>query len=179
MKKTDTRIPDRAVTGMDRNLYTAWQAINSGMAGSFSVVILAVFPLVYRDYYFDILNYKTEFYYKSVLIFAAVFVLVNAVIAFLAAYLNRGAVRLGGPRLKAADWAMLAFVSAAILSTIQSDYAEAALWRRGTVFGADSHCSLWLHLLCHKQESEAEAVVSGSVSGGGNAGLHHRDFAIF
>ena len=57
MKKTDTRIPDRAVTGMDRNLYTAWQAINSGMAGSFSVVILAVFPLVYRDYYFDILNY--------------------------------------------------------------------------------------------------------------------------
>ncbi len=128
MKKTDTGIPDCAVTGMDRNLYTAWQAINSGMAGSFSVVILAVFPLVYRDYYFDILNYKTEFYYKSVLIFAAVFVLVNAVIAFLAAYLNRGAVRLGGPRLKAADWAMLAFVSAAILSTIQSDYAEAALW---------------------------------------------------
>lgn len=128
MKKTDTGIPDSAVTGMDRNLYTAWQAINSGMAGSFSVVILAVFPLVYRDYYFDILNYKTEFYYKSVLVFAAVFVLVNAIIAFLAAYLNRGAVRLGGPRLKAADWAMLAFVSAAILSTIQSDYTEAALW---------------------------------------------------
>lgn len=92
------------------------------------MVILAVFPLVYRDYYFDILNYKTEFYYISVIVFAAVFVLVNVIFVCLAVYLYRGDARLGGLRLNAADWAMLAFVSAALISTLRSDYVEAALW---------------------------------------------------
>ena len=136
MGKTDTRTTDgrtgrvthTKMTGRGRNLYPAWRTINSWTAGIFSMVILAVFPLVYRDYYFDILNYKTEFYYKSVMVFAAVFVLVNVIFVCLAVYHNRGDARFGGLRLKAADWAMLAFVSAALISTVQSDYAEAALW---------------------------------------------------
>lgn len=136
MGKTDTRatdsrtgtVTDINMTDRDRNLYTAWRTINSGTAGIFAMVILAVFPLVYRDYYFDILNYKTEFYYKSVMVFAAVFVSVNVIFVCLAVYRNRGDARLGGLRLKAADWAMLAFVSAALISTLQSDYAGAALW---------------------------------------------------
>ena len=138
MGKTDTRIMDSreadsraaqsSMMNRDRNLYTAWRTVNSGIAGIFAMVILAVFPLVYRDYYFDILNYKTEIYYKSVMVFAAVFVLVNVIFLFLAIYLNRGAARLGGQPLKAVDWAMLAFVSAALISTIQSEYIGAALW---------------------------------------------------
>lgn len=43
----------------------------------FAITIIGVFPLVFRDYYFDILNFKTIFYYKTVIILAVVFLIVN------------------------------------------------------------------------------------------------------
>ena len=43
--------------------YSAWRGMNSGLAGIFAITIIGVFPLVFRDYYFDILNFKTIFYY--------------------------------------------------------------------------------------------------------------------
>ena len=42
--------------------YSAWRGMNSGLAGIFAITIIGVFPLVFRDYYFDILNFKTIFY---------------------------------------------------------------------------------------------------------------------
>lgn len=45
----------------------------------FAIIIIGVFPLAFRDYYFDILNFKTFFYYKVVIIFAVVFLMVNVI----------------------------------------------------------------------------------------------------
>ena len=111
-----------------RNLYTAWRSLNSVMAGIFSVVITAVFPLVYGDFYFDILNYKTMFYYTAVVIFAVVFIIVNAALIYLDRYLHRRGLNLTWWDLRASDWAMLLFLAAAVISTFQSEYFEASLW---------------------------------------------------
>lgn len=51
----------------------------SFFTGIFLIAILFVFPLYYRDYYFDILNVKYRFYYVSVLAMAAC-VLVTAIV---------------------------------------------------------------------------------------------------
>ena len=58
--------------------HSAWKRMNSGLAGAFAAVIIGVFPLVFRDFYFDILNFKTHFYYWVVISFAAMFLVVNA-----------------------------------------------------------------------------------------------------
>ena len=36
--------------------HSAWKNTNCALAGVFAVIIIGVFPLVFRDYYFDILN---------------------------------------------------------------------------------------------------------------------------
>ena len=66
--------------------YSAWRGMNSGLAGIFAITIIGVFPLVFRDYYFDILNFKTIFYYKTVIILAVVFLIVNGTFLILSRY---------------------------------------------------------------------------------------------
>ena len=68
--------------------YSAWKRMNSGLAGAFAAVIIGVFPLVFRDFYFDILNFKTHFYYWVVISFAAMFLVVNAAFLILSIYLG-------------------------------------------------------------------------------------------
>ena len=121
--------------------HCAWQRANSGLAGAFAAVIIGVFPLVFRDYYFDILNFKTQFFYWVVIIFAAAFLMVNAAFLILSIYLGclRDPVR--GRRIDASDWSMLDFILIAGISTLQSVFPAAAL------LGSDGRFSgllLWI-----------------------------------
>ena len=117
-------------TGVLNNagFHSAWKSTNSGLAGFFAVIILGVFPLVFRDYYFDILNFKTIFYYRVVITFAALFLMVNGIFFILSIYL--GCVRNPGRKrlFNAADWSMLDFVLIAGISTLQSASPVAALF---------------------------------------------------
>ena len=108
--------------------HSAWKSTNSGLAGFFAVIILGVFPLMFRDYYFDILNFKTYVYYRVVITFAALFLTVNGIFLILSICL--GCVRTPGRRrlFNAADWSMLDFILIAAISTLQSAAPAAALF---------------------------------------------------
>ena len=121
--------------------HSAWKSTNCALAGVFAVIIIGVFPLVFRDYYFDILNFKTYFYYRVVIIFAAVFLMVNGIFLSLSIYL--GCVRNPGRNrlFNAADWSMLDFILIAGISTLKSASPAAAL------LGSDGRFSgllLWI-----------------------------------
>ena len=51
-----------------KKLLEAWRKFNSFVAGIFTVLIISVFPLVFHDYYYDILVAKYVFYYGSVIL---------------------------------------------------------------------------------------------------------------
>lgn len=50
----------------------SWEKTNGVIAGIFTLIVIAAFPLVFRDYYFDILRVKYAFYYGTVLLMLAV-----------------------------------------------------------------------------------------------------------
>lgn len=132
---------DKSVGAVNNErFYSAWKSINSGLAGFFAVIVIGVFPLVFRDYYFDILNYKTYFYYRTVIFFAFIYVIANGIFLILATYL--GCERMGGrERLHAADWSLLDFILIAGISTLQSESPVAALLG---VDGRFSGLLLWI-----------------------------------
>lgn len=107
--------------------HSAWKNTNCALAGVFAVIIIGVFPLVFRDYYFDILNFKTYFYYRVVIIFAAVFLMANGIFLSLSIYL--GCVRNPDRNrlFNAVDWSMLDFILIAGVSTLKSVSPVAAL----------------------------------------------------
>ena len=63
-------------------LIVSWKRANEIITGFFIVAILAIFPLVFYDYYFDILDVKYMFYYGSVILFTVV-ILITAFIYML------------------------------------------------------------------------------------------------
>ena len=107
--------------------HSAWRGMNSGLAGIFAITIIGVFPLVFRDYYFDILNFKTIFYYKTVIILAVVFLIVNGTFLILSIYLGCDRTAGRGRQICASDWSMLDFILIAGISTLQSATPAAAL----------------------------------------------------
>ena len=58
------------------------EKIYSGMIAIFMCIILAVFPLYYRNYYFDILVAKYQFYWISAVILLVLCLLVSLVLCF-------------------------------------------------------------------------------------------------
>ena len=54
-------------------LIVSWKRTNEIIASIYIVAILAIFPLVFNNYYYDILRVKYMFYYSSVI---ALFVLI-------------------------------------------------------------------------------------------------------
>lgn len=118
----------------ENNLILSWKKINTYIAGIFAVLILAVFPLAFRHFYFDILTAKYQYYYVGVITTAVVMIMVALF------FLYRDKHEYGGEnikriirtfsirKLKAADWAMLAFVLMATISTSQSEYLYESFW---------------------------------------------------
>ena len=130
------------------NLIELWRKTNSHIAGLFTVIILAVFPLAFRNFYFDMLSAKYQFYYVSVIILTLVMLLTGMLFLW---RVNHTSDRMDGNSsffvfsirdLKAVDWAMLAFVVMVTISTFQSEYFYESFWGN-----EGRYCGLFLILL--------------------------------
>lgn len=95
----------------------------------FLVLILGIFPLVFHDYYFDILPTKYMYYYITALTMA-----VLLIITMLFRNWGLGKKKVGDvlrsvtKSLWWSDWALLAFLAAATISTLCSKYIVASFW---------------------------------------------------
>lgn len=91
--------------------------------GCFVLVVLCIFPLVYHDYYYDILETKYLFFCLSVILM---------VIAILLYGLIKGKIRINIEKfihtLTIPDWALLSFLGIAAISTVCSEYRFEAFW---------------------------------------------------
>ena len=112
----------------------SWNKASSRLAAVLAVLIMVGLPLVFQDYYFNILQVK-YWYYCGVVIAAAVIYVIMAVI-----FWNRDRKWCDGALLKGlksnlslksltvAEWAMLAFLLASAISTLQSEYVYESFW---------------------------------------------------
>lgn len=130
------------------NLISDWKRINSIVVGVFTLLILAGVPVIFRDYYFDILTFKYHFYCAVVILMVLVLLIVAIIFINIdnrnyegknrAAIINGINIR----SLSAADWAMLAFFMAVVISTFQSDYFYESFWGN-----EGRYCGLFLIIL--------------------------------
>ena len=91
------------------------------------MLIIFVFPLVFHDYYYDILVAKYIFYYGSVIL------MIVAMLAGVFFFWYKDKREIGGNAvkemrsnaklnaLKMSDWAMIIFLIAVTISTLQSE----------------------------------------------------------
>ena len=96
-------------------LIVSWKRANEIIASIYIVAILAIFPLVFNNYYYDILRVKYMFYYSSVI---ALFVLI-LMAALIYMYVDARDYQWENTRyvikqfrkkaLNIADWAMIIF----------------------------------------------------------------------
>lgn len=104
----------------------------------FLIAVLFVFPLYYKDFYYDILPAKYQFYYMSVLALALAVLATGLVMMIFDLKMYEGAntkrfFRNFSPsilkkKLTAPEWFLIAFLAVAILSTLQSDYRYESFW---------------------------------------------------
>lgn len=116
------------------------------------VCVLAVFPLYFRNYYYDILEAKYQFYYMVMIGMFAGCLLTS--IAFLAvdfleykfsytkAFWQGLSLKKMRTALSFADWSLLLFLAVGIVSTMQSDYVFEAFWGN-----EGRYTGLFLHLI--------------------------------
>lgn len=91
------------------------------ITGFFILLILIVHPLILNNYYSDVLVTKYKFYYMSMLSMFAV-LLISSVVKRKRREQKKKLV------LSITDWAMLAFLCSAVISTVCSEYKYEALW---------------------------------------------------
>ena len=127
---------------------THWKKVNSIIAMVGTLLILIGLPLVFQDYYFNLLDVK-YYYYCAVIIGMIIAIIITACI-----FLHQDMREFGGGTLKKivsgfsfcslrfVDWAMIAFIVAATISTLQSDYFYESFWGNEGRF-----CGLFLILL--------------------------------
>lgn len=134
----DNHTPISSVMEEEPKLLIYSRRAFSFFTGIFLIAILFIFPLYYRDYYFDILNVKYRFYYISVLAMATC-VLVTAIVLLvvdLVQFNGRYTVRFFShftPKnirktFTVPDVAMACFLLVATISTLLSDYLYEAFW---------------------------------------------------
>ena len=90
-------------------------------------IILCVFPLVFHDYYFDMLIFKYKFYYIVTLLFIG-FIVINNIIGYFINKKNKYIYINIFKKLTILELSILFFMFIAIISTIQSDYFYESFW---------------------------------------------------
>ncbi len=126
--------------------------VYSGIISVGVLCVLVVFPLYYKDYYFDILEAKYRFYYRTMLLLLATVLLVTlafVVVDFLEFKLqhtktffhkfSKNEIR---RTISAKDWFLAAFLIALLISTFQSDFFYESFWGNEGRF-----TGLFLHLI--------------------------------
>lgn len=124
-------------------------------AGVISVAVLAVlviFPLYYRDYYFDMLQAKYQFYYITmiamfgvVLLLSLAFLVVDALefrLGHVKALFKRCSLKRPKDMWTVTELFLLVFLIVCVISTFQSDYFFEAFWGNEGRF-----TGLFLHLI--------------------------------
>lgn len=116
------------------NLITEWKMINSFVVALSTLLIIAGVPIIFRNYYFDILVSK-YYFYCAIVVTMVVVLLIVAII-----FIKKDTRKFGGwnryiiikglsiKSFSAADWAMLAFFVSAGISTLQSEYLYESFW---------------------------------------------------
>lgn len=115
-------------------LLEPWKKVNQIIASVFTLIIIAVFPLFFRNYYFDILTVKYIFYYGTIISMAVVTLVVSIIFLFLDksrydwATIKNLKRQFSIKSFRKSDWAMIAFLIAVAISTFQSDYFYESFW---------------------------------------------------
>lgn len=115
-------------------LLEPWKKVNQIIASVFTLIIIAVFPLFFRNYYFDILTVKYIFYYGTIISMAVVSLVVSIIFLFLDksrydwATIKSLKRQFSIKSFRKSDWAMIAFLIAVAISTFQSDYFYESFW---------------------------------------------------
>lgn len=115
-------------------LLEPWKKVNQIIASVFTLIIIAVFPLFFRNYYFDILTVKYIFYYGTIISMAIVMLVASIVFLFLDksrydwATIKSLKRQFSFKSFRKSDWAMIAFLIAVAISTFQSDYFYESFW---------------------------------------------------
>lgn len=115
-------------------LLEPWKKVNQIIASVFTLIIIAVFPLFFRNYYFDILTVKYIFYYGTIISMAVVTLVVSIIFLFLDksrydwATIKSLKRQFSIKSFRKSDWAMIAFLIAVAISTFQSDYFYESFW---------------------------------------------------
>ncbi|MBT9778347.1 O-antigen ligase domain-containing protein [Clostridium sp. MCC353] len=97
------------------------EKIRDWIAGFFILLILIVHPLILNNYYSDVLETKYKFYYITMIAMFLMLLISSLVI-------RKREERRQRKALSLVDWAMLAFLFSAIISTVCSDYKYEAFW---------------------------------------------------
>ncbi len=128
------------------------KSIYSKVISFFILCVLVVFPLYYRDYYYDILESKYQFYYLSIVGMIAAVVLLTIIffvvdrLEFKGNHTREFFRKFGKDQIKStitcSDCFLLAFLVIAIISTLQSDFVFEAFWGNEGRF-----TGLFLHIL--------------------------------
>lgn len=118
----------------NNDLIVSWKRANEIITSVYIVAILVIFPLAFYNYYFDILDVKYMFYYGSVILLTVVILIT----AFVYMYIDARDYQWENTRcifkhfrrrpLRIADWAMIFFMTAVSVSTLQSDYFYESFW---------------------------------------------------
>lgn len=116
------------------DLLESWKKANSVAAMILTLAVFVVLPLAFHNLYFDILAIK-YWLYCGVVISMTVVLLVIALVFIhkdgveyhyetIKMVLHRFTIK----SLKTTDWAMILFVTAAVISTLQSEYLYESFW---------------------------------------------------
>lgn len=116
------------------NMFKSWKKFNSIVTGIFTLIIIAVFPLFFHDYYIDILVAKYVFYYSTVIMLAILILLIAIFYSW--KYIKKSKsgniknlfCKFNIKTLKKSDWAMVMFLVFVSISTLQSEYRYEAFW---------------------------------------------------
>lgn len=116
------------------------------------LIVLALFPLYYRDYYYDILEAKYVFYYMVMLglfgvvaLATLVFLVIDRVeyqFYYTKTFLSGFSWKEIKNHVLVTDWFLLAFLLVGVISTLQSDYVYESFWGNEGRF-----TGLFLHLI--------------------------------
>lgn len=126
--------------------------IYAGIVSIGVLCILIIFPLFYRDYYFDILESKYAFYYITMLLLFAVVAVMTLVFLVVDAlefqllhtkeFFEKFSIKNIKSTISVIDLSLILFLIVCIISTLQSDYLFESFWGNEGRFSG-----LFLHLI--------------------------------
>jgi len=90
-------------------------------------IVLSIYPLVYHNYYFDMLIFKYQFYYSVTLLYIGIIIISNFIYIFLNKS-NRLSYRFILKKLTIPELSIIFFMLIALISTFQSDFFYESFW---------------------------------------------------